>query len=453
MDYQRLTEIAQEHFWPNFGSRQDMQEVPLRILVSGNGALVTDDSGKEYIDCFAAIQTTQVGHGRREIADAVYAQMQKLAFYPAVLTYFTEPILELARKLTEIVPGGLSRFYFCNDGSEAVEAALKMARRTQQERGFGGRYKVVSRRLAYHGVTMGALSVNGLPGIRRGFDPGVPGVSFAAPPYCYRCEFGLDCPDCGLQCYRDIERIVEFEGPQTVAAIIAEPVMGAATGFAAPPPGYLARLRELCDRTGILLIFDEVSVGFGRTGKWFSCENYGVFPDIMTMAKGLTSGYLPLGAVAVKPEIGDLFYGPKASADFVHGHSMGGHTASCAAALAAIGIMERENLVQRAAETGAYMLERLEGLQAHHIVGEVRGTGMGFGIEIVGDKATKERLPAGLQVTRRIRLRSWELGLIVRNETDLVVLCPPLVLTHEQADRTVAILDQAIGEAERDLGL
>lgn len=453
MDYNRLAEIAHEHFWPNFGSRQDMQEVPLRILVSGEGAIVRDESGKEYIDCFAAIQTTQVGHGRREIADAVYAQMQKLAFYPAVLTYFTEPILELAAKLAEIVPTGLSRFYFCNDGSEAVEAALKIARRTQQERGFGGRYKLISRHLAYHGVTMGALSVNGLPGIRRGFDPGVPGVSFAPPPYCYRCQCGLQPQSCGLQCYEEIERIVEFEGPQTIAAIIVEPVMGAATGFAAPPEGYLANLRQLCDRTGILLIFDEVSVGFGRTGKWFSCEHYGVYPDIMTMAKGLTSGYLPLGAVAVKPEIGDLFYGPKAKADFIHGHSMGGHTASCAAALAAIAIMEREHLVERAAEMGTYMLGKLRALESHPIVGEVRGCGMGFGIEIVKDKASKERLPANLGVTRRIRLRSWDLGLIVRNETDLVVLCPPLVLTKEQADKTVAILDQAIGEAENDLSM
>jgi adenosylmethionine-8-amino-7-oxononanoate aminotransferase len=453
MDYERLSQIAQEHFWPNFGSRQDMQEVPLRILVSGDGAIVRDEQGREYIDCFAAIQTTMVGHGRREIADAVYAQMQRLAFYPAVLTYFTEPILELAAKLGELVPGGLSRFYFCNDGSEAVEAALKIARRTQQERGFGGRYKMISRRLAYHGVTMGALSVNGLPGIRRGFDPGVPGVSFAPPPYCYRCEMGLDCASCGLECYRAIERIVEFEGPDTVAAIILEPVMGAATGFAAPPAGYLAKLRELCDRTGILLIFDEVSAGFGRTGKWFSCENYGVYPDIMTMAKGLTSGYLPLGAVAVRPEIGDLFYGPKASADFVHGHSMGGHTASCAAALAAIAIMQNEGLVERAAAMGRYMLAALKPLERHPIVGEVRGTGMGFGIEIVKDKATKENLPANLGVTRRIRLRAWDLGLICRNETDLVVLCPPLVLTEEQADRTAAILDQCLSEVEADLGL
>lgn len=453
MDYSEMTAIAQEHFWPNFGARQDMQEIPLRFLVSGEGAMVTDESGRQYIDCFAAIQTTMIGHGRREIADAVYAQMQKLAFYPAVLTYFTEPILALAKKLSTIVPGGLSRFYFCNDGSEAVEAALKIARRTQQERGHRGRYKMISRRLAYHGVTMGALSVNGLSAIRHGFDPGVPGVSFAEPPYCYRCPYGPDCSQCTMQCYADIERIVAFEGADTIAAVIMEPVMGAATGFATPPPGYLQKVRDLCDQTGILLIFDEVSAGFGRTGKWFSCENYSVFPDIMTMAKGLTSGYLPLGATAVRPEIGNLFYGPHAKADFVHGHSMGGHTASCTAALANIAIMEREQLVQRSAEMGAYMLAQLKTLESHPIVGQVHGIGMGFGIEIVRDKQTRQDWPAELGITRSIRLRSWELGLICRNETNLVVLCPPLVLTKDQADKTVAILDQAIAEEERKLGV
>ena len=452
-DLDDLKHVALTHVWPNFASRVDLAREEPKFIVSGKGAKVWDEDGKEYIDAFAAIQTTQIGHGRPEIAEAVAEQMRRLAFYPAVIDYFTVPVVRLAHKLAQIVPGGLDRFCFANDGSEAVELALKIAKRYQQERGHARRYKVISRRFAYHGATMGALSVNGVPGIRAGMDPMVPGVRHGPAAYCYRCEYGLSHPACGMQCVEEIGRIIAWEGPDTVAAVIVEPVMGAAVGFAAPPDGYLKRLREICDQHGVLLIFDEVSVGFGRTGKWFACQHWGVYPDIMTMAKGLTSGYLPLGAAAVRPEIFETFIGRSAHADFVHGHSFAGHTSSCAAALANIAIIEQEGLVERAATFGADLLGKLRGLLRHPIVGEVRGAGMAYGIEIVKDRATRAPFDAGLGLTRKLRLRSWELGLIIRAEKDIVVLCPPLVLTEDEGDRVVAILDQVIGEAEAELGI
>lgn len=450
-DFAKLKQDALHHVWPNFASRVDLARNEPKFIVSGKGAKVWDEEGKEYIDAFAAIQTTQIGHGRVEVAEAVAEQMRQLAFYPTVIDYFTIPIVRLAAKLATITPKDLDRFCFANDGSEAVELALKIAKRYQQERGFPRRYKVVSRRYAYHGATMGALSVNGVPGIRAGMDPMVPGVRHAPAAYCYRCEYGLSYPACGMQCVEEINRIITWEGKETVAAVIVEPVMGAAVGFAAPPDGYLKRLREICDQQGVLLIFDEVSVGFGRTGKWFACQHWGVYPDLMTMAKGLISGYLPLGAVAVRPEIFETFIGENAQADFVHGHSFAGHTSSCAAALANITIIEREKLVARAATFGAELLKKLQRLLSHPIVGEVRGAGMAYGIEIVKDRATKETFDASLAVTRKMRLRAWDLGLIIRAEKDIVVLCPPLVLTEEEGDRLVAILDQIFSEAEAEL--
>jgi len=441
-----LKQAAMRHVWPNFASRVDLARNDPKFIVSGKGALVWDENGKEYIDAFSAIQTTQIGHGRAEIAEAVLEQMKKLEFYPTVIDYFTLPLVRLAEKMAGIVPGGLERFCFANDGSEAVELALKIAKRYQQVSGHARRYKVISRRWAYHGATMGALSVNGVSAIRAGMEPMVPGVRHVSPAYCYHCELGLSYPACRVACVEEIDRIIAWEGPDTVAAVIVEPVMGAAVGFAAPPREYLPRLRRICDEHGVLLVFDEVSVGFGRTGKWFACQHYDTYPDLMTFAKGVTSGYLPLGGVAVRPEIAGRFIGEHADADFVHGHSFAGHTTSCAAALANIAVMEREGLVDRARKYGAELPNKLRGLTHHPVVGEVRGIGMAFGIEIVKDRETRETLSAELEFTRRVRLRAWELGLICRAEKDIVVLCPPLVMTDEEGERVVKILDQAIGE-------
>lgn len=450
LDGAELKIAALEHVWPNFASRIDLSRKQPKFLVSGKGAIVYDSDGKEYIDGFSAILTTQCGHGREEIARAVYEQMRKLAFYPTVIDYFTEPVVELSERLSKLVPGNLKRFLFVNDGSEAVEAALKIAKRYQQTLGFGKRYKVVSRRFAYHGVTMGALSVNGVPAFRIPFEPLVPGVKHAPAPYCYRCEFGLSYPDCGLICVKETENIIRWEGPETIAAMILEPIMGAFIGFAVPPPEYLPMIRDICNRYGIVLIFDEVLVGFGRSGKMFACQHWNVFPDEMTISKGLASGYMPIGAVATTQEIASRFIGGDAENDFVHGHTFGGHTSAAVAGLANLDIFEKEDLVGKAECMGRYLRTQMEPLLEHPSIGDIRGLGMLFGIEFVKDKKTKERFAADLGLMRRFRLRCWELGLIVRNETDIIVLAPPFVITEEQADRIVEILEKVTTELEEE---
>ncbi|MBM4087325.1 MAG: aspartate aminotransferase family protein, partial [Planctomycetes bacterium] len=299
------------------------------------------------------------------------------------------------------------------------------------------------------GVTLGALSLNGTTAFRQPFEPLLPGVRHAPAAHCYRCELGLAYPACELRCAKEVETIIRWESPDTVSAMILEPVMGVRTGFAVPPREYLPEIRRICDRYGVLLIHDEVLTGFGRTGKTFACEHWNVTPDLMAMAKGLTSGYLPLGATAVKQVIAQKFIGEAAEHDFIHGHTFGGHPASCAAAIANLDLFDKEGLTDRAHRLGFYLREKLNELRKHPTVGDVRGIGMLFAIEFVKDKKTKEKFPPELGLMRRFRLRCWESGLIVRNEADLIALAPPLVLTREQADKIVAILEKVITELEQ----
>ncbi len=452
MGKEDLTAAALTNVWLNFASGAELREKRPKIIVKGQGATFTDIDGHEVIDGFAAMQSCQIGHGREEVARAVYEQMLALEFAPAVIDFFTVPVIKLAAKLTELMPKPLSRTYFVNDGSEAVEVALKIAKQYWWEKGYRKRYKIIARRWGYHGVTMGALSCTGHPFFRPPLEPMVPGVTHVPPPYCYRCDYGLTYPSCEVFCARAIEQAITWENPETVAAVIAEPLMGAALGYADPPPAYWPTLQEICRRQGVLLIVDEVLDGFCRTGRWFACQHWHVEPDIMTMAKGISSGYLPLGAAATRAEIADVFLGEGASADLRHGHTYGGHTAACAAALANLEIMERENLVGRAESLGRYIRERLAALFAKHpTMGDLRGLGMLYGIELVADRKTKAYLPREKAVGNWIRRRAWDLGLIIRADSDILLLAPPLTITQDEADRMIAIVDQAIGEAEKQL--
>jgi len=448
---ERWKKAAREYCWPNFPSFREMEEDP-RILVAGHGSYYVDVDGREILDGFAGLQNCQIGHGRREVAEAVYKQMLELEFAPAVINILTPPVVELAQKMTEVMPKCLRRTFFVNDGSEAVEAALKIAKQYQWERGFRKRYKTVSRRGAYHGVTMGALSVSGHTWFRSPMEPLMPGSVHVAPPFCYRCDLGLSYPSCDLQCVQLTERIIQWEDPETVACMIIEPVMGAQMGYAVPPDGYLEGLREICDRYGIILIIDEVLVGFARSGRWFAHQHWDVEPDIMTTAKGLSSGYLPLGAASVRPEIAAPFMGPESKGDFRHGHTYGGHTTSCAAALANIEIIQREKLPERAETMGKYIRERIRAMfDKHPVMGDLRGMGMLFGIELVADRETRAFLPKEKEVGDWIRRRCYDLGLVLRAAGDVVILAPPLTMTREEADRMCDIMDRAIGEAEQEL--
>jgi adenosylmethionine-8-amino-7-oxononanoate aminotransferase len=423
------------------------------ILVRGEGSRVWDQDGNAYIDALAGLFCVNAGYGRREIVDAVAAQLMDIP-YVSPFSFPNLPQVELAGRLAGISPiGPRTRTFFVSGGSEAVETALKLAKAYQRRRGFGDRYKTIARRVAYHGTTIGALSVNGLTGVRNGFGPLLPGARHVPLPHRYRCDYCALAARCRGTCADEIERLIEFEGPETVAAIIMEPVQNSG-GAIVPPPGYLQRVREICDRYGIVLIADEVICGFGRVGAWFGSSALGVVPDIMTCAKGITSGYAPLGAVMVRPEIADAFVGEEGD-KFMHGVTFGGHPASCAAALANIEIIERERLSERASVMGDYMLRELRAAVGEHPnVGDIRGMGLFMALELVRDQASRQPL-------EEPNLMAWlsdqfkRRGLICRADDRLdpvIQLAPPLNIPREDADEVIAIVADVVHALGRKLG-
>jgi len=467
-DASRVEDAVRDNAWLHFtqmGVYQDKDRRPL-MLVRGEGSTVWDIDGNAYLDLLAGIYSVNAGYGRQRIVDAMAAQAAEMPFVNP-FGYISVPTAVLADRLGELAPlGGNARVFFTSGGSESVESALKLAKQYHTINGFPHRFKTVSRRVAYHGTTMGALSVNGLTDARSAFGPLVPGARHAPMSHRYRCPYCQDAAACNLTCYDEIERIVEFEGPDQVAAIILEPVQNA--GGCIPPgsPDYFQKVRKLCDDTGILMIMDEVICGFGRLGALFASEYYNVTPDLMTTAKGITSSYAPLGAVLARKEIADAFAeepsegvpAPVAAArkaGFLHGLTFGGHPVSCAAALANLDVMLEEDLPGRAQEMGAYLRSALEvTLGNHPNVGDIRGVGLFLGVELVADKATKETFrDNALLVWLTDQMR--ERGLILRNDgrnDPTTQLCPPLVITREECDRTVAILEETITELGRRLG-
>ncbi|HYB20552.1 MAG TPA: aspartate aminotransferase family protein, partial [Thermodesulfobacteriota bacterium] len=417
----------------------------ITVMAKGEGSRVSDQDGKSYIDLVSGVtRPVHVGYGRKEIAQAVYDQICQLHYFTPV-QFANPPAIKLAEVLKEIAPAKIDYFAFVCDGSEAVETAIKLARHYHAYKGDQKRYKVISRRGAYHGVTGGALSVLGtvLP-MRQIMEPLAPGTIFVESPYCYRCPLHLTYPNCDLACAQDVERVVEFEDPEQISAFIGEPVQQG-FGAYAPHPEYWKIIRKICDRYGILLIIDEVICGFGRTGEWFGIQHYGVQPDIMTMAKGITSGYVPLGGVGCTEEI------VKPIEIFQHLHTYGNHPVSCAAALKNIEIMKRENLIPKSKTMGAYFLEKLKTLSQHPTVGEVRGTGLWTAIDLTLDKKT--RAPFPLDRLNSLVNRAKEKGLIIKFMGPALEFAPPLIIQREEIDEAVRILDQCISQEEKDLGL
>jgi adenosylmethionine-8-amino-7-oxononanoate aminotransferase len=427
--------------------KQWLNEVGPWLLERGEGALLYDADGREYLDALSGgVFAVLAGYGREEIARAMYEQAQRLNYTSPYATTSVVTI-ELARKLAEVTSGDLWASFFCNSGSEAVEAAIKLARQYHEANGAGRRYKVVSLRRAYHGATMGALSATGWsPGfglLRRAADPMVPvaGYANAMPPYCYRCELGLTYPSCNLVCGTTIEQAILGSDPELVSCVILEPIMGTA-GCIIPPPCYLAKVRQICDRYGVLLIADEVVCGFGRTGRWFGVDHFDVVPDILVVAKGLTSGYAPMGAAVARREIAEKL------PIFLNVHTYGGHPVSAAAALANIRIIEREDLVRNAADVGAYLLGLLEGLRTHPTVGDIRGLGLFMAIELLRDPIRHEDFAPAMQVDAKVTAVARDLGLFVRPLGGTILLAPPLIFTKAQAERTVEVLDTALSKVE-----
>jgi len=450
--FKDLRQLILDHVWVPFIPWNELTAPGgLKIFVETEGCHATDIEGNTYLDSFSSIMYNQIGYGRKEIADAAYEQMRKMS--SSMLHYANLPQIKLAAKLAEITPGTLSRVFFANGGGEANEAAVKMAKKYQLNLGFRNRHKVIGRFYSFHGTTYGNMSIGWRPGkMWEDFLPGVPGVRHVGYPYCFRCPYGLEYPNCGLQCAKAVERAIQIEGPESVAAVIMEP-MSISTGAAVPPQEYYPLVRSICDKYGVLLIIDEVVTAFGRTGKMFGMESFGVVPDIMVMGKGLTSGYLPVSAAIATREVAKTFEGGLKEM-LVHSTTFSGHPVGCAVALANIDIIEKEKLVENSAAMGKYLFEKLNVLYDHPSVGDIRGLGLMCGIELVKDKKTKEPLTPKDNLNKRVEAKFIKEGILPGQAfITTMSIMPALIITEDEIDKIVAVTDKAIGEIEKELSI
>src|SRR5262245_44586299 len=411
----------------------------LRIWVEGRGATIKDADGREYIDGLAGLWNVNIGHGRRELADAAHRQMTTLAYHSAYAGSSNRQAIALADKLSALVYPSINTFFFTSGGAEATESSIKTARFYWKAVGKPDKVKVSSRLRAYHGLTLAAMSATGLSAFWPMFEPRTPGFAHIDAPDPYR--FVSDDPGktLGEAAADRLEAAILREGPDTVAAFIAEPVQGAG-GVIIPPADYYGRIREICNRHDVLLISDEVITGFGRTGRWFGLEHYGIEPDIMQFAKGITSGYVPLGGIGVSDRIRDVINSVAPGKRWMHAYTYSGHPTCCAVALANIGILESEGLIGRAAAGGNHLLRKLRELESLDNVGHVRAQGLIAAVEVVADKATKALHPAEANLTPRLMEGMAERGLVTRAVMDCICIAPPLMISEAEIDRLVQII-------------
>jgi len=449
--------LDKKHSWHPLFQHSLLDTQELMLITEAHGTTVVDSEGNEYLDAFSGLWNVNIGYSRHEVAQAVYEQMKQLSYYPQ--TQVTIPPVLLAEQLISLLKssptGGttrdeslLNRVVFVNSGSEANETALKMVRQYGRQKYAGqNRYKVISLYRGYHGFTYGAISASGQTPRRRKFEPLMPGFCHVHPPYCYRCAYDLSYPECNIACTDAIERTIQSEGPDTVIAVIAEPIIGGG-GVIVPPDEYLPKLRDICERYDVLLILDEVITGFGRTGALFAHQRWNVQPDIITLAKGISSGYLPLGACIAKEDIFETFSGkPEDRMEFAQVSTYGGHPVCCAAGLANLKILVEEKLWENAEQVGNYLMRQLKELTRLPIVGDVRGKGLIIAIELVEDGKT----PLSTTKTKQVQQLMKEHGIFIGRvsyaadgDENILYLAPPLILTQTEADKIVAALDDSL---------
>ncbi len=450
----RPNDVLTRHMLYPFNNASHAAKHPPLVIEGGEGVYVTDGQGRRYIDGQAGLWNVNVGHGREEIKQAIRDQLDRLSYYSIFGGTTTMPSVELADVLCRMTAQeGMVKAFFSSGGSEANEAAFKLARQYWRHVGEPARHKIISLKRAYHGVTLGALSANGTAAYREHFEPLLAGFIQVETPHVYRNPFTTEPEALAKLCAELLEREILYQGPKTVAAFVAEPVQGAG-GVIVPPANFWPLLRDICDRHGVLFISDEVVTGFGRLGSMHGCRHWGVKPDIMVFAKGINSGYVPLGATMMNTRIADAFLTPDEDeftmAAFWHGTTYAGHPLACAAAIANLAIVEREALDQNAKEVGAYFLARLKDVQRRHrIIGDVRGLGLMLGVELVKDPETKEVLDLSLGFGSRVAEICRENGVLIRNLADTFIISPPLILTKAHVDEMVDVFDGAIGAVER----
>ena len=429
-----------------FHQMKDFLADPL-VVTDGEGVRVRDQDGRWYYDGVSGIAAIQLGHGNQPIIDAMKAQMDRIALALPVHAV-NEPEIQLAEMLAGITPPEFTKVKFASGGSEANETAIKLVRQFHKQTGNPGKYKVISRYKSFHGATLGTLAATGGAARKSKFEPLPTGFVHVHPPECYQCPFKLTYPDCGVACARILEDVILGEGPETVAAFIAEPVVMSAEAFYVPPMEYLQIIREICDRFNVTLIFDEIVTGFGRLGEMFAADAFGVYPDIITVGKGLSSGYAPLSAVIMRDEIAGSFWGDTAeNVHFNSGHTYSGSPVACAAGVSAVRQIRDDEVLGNARQQGKHLQARLLDMgERYDVIGQVEGRGLLWGVEFVTDRNTHARFPVDRPFGRAVGRAARKGGLIARAGNDAFVFAPPLVVTKTEIDDMADILDAAIAE-------
>ncbi len=422
------------------------------VIDRGEGIYLYDRKGKKYIDASGGPFVVNIGHAVPEVIAAMEEQARKVCF-PYAGNFTSEAQIELAEEVIRFCPPGMSRVYFVSGGSEANEVALKLARQYHLERGEPSRVKIIGRWQGYHGATLAALAMGGHTHYRKDYLPYMMDFPHIHAPYCYRCRFGREYPSCQIVCAQELEKTILNEGKETIAAVISEPVTGSSLGAMAPVPEYFPIIREICDRYGVLLVVDEVITGFGRAGKNFGIDHWGVIPDIIVTGKGISSGYTPLGATIVHEKVYDVFTKSKRSSFFL-GYTYAGNPLSCAVGLAVLRHLKKNGLVERAAKMGAFLFHEFDGLKKIPIVGDIRGKGMLLGIELVQD-TQKTPFPRSRKLAESIVRKAFERGVILLPGHglgdgvvgDLLMLAPPFIIQEKEIREVYGVLEELIAEA------
>jgi len=439
-----------KHIILDFRQMKDFITNPL-VFSEANGVWYKDINGKSYLDGMSAVLVVNIGHNNPRVKEAIKEQLERMTFTPPLVG--TSPAaIKLAKKIADISPPTINSVKLLSGGSEAIEAAMKLARQYHKQTGNPNKYKVISRYHAYHGGTMGALSATGCIERKWMFEPTLQGYIHVMPPLCYRCPYGKQYPDCNVLCATIIEDIVKLEGPGTIASLIAEPI-GNVGGIIPPPPQYFSILRDICNQYDILMILDEVITGFGRTGQMFGAQTYKVQPDIMCMAKGMGSGYVPLGAIACSDRVAEAFWGePEDRVEFAHGQTFGGHTLACAAGLACIEEIERMDLCRQAGEMGDYLRHKLEEMKVDvDVIGDVRGKGLLIGVEFVKDRKTKEHFDGNIRFGKRLEEKMMDRGLLLYCRDNWVSFGPSLIVKKQELNQMIQIFHDSVQEVVSEL--
>jgi len=440
-----------EHFLHPFTDTKLLAEKGCRIITRGDGVYIWDSEGKKYLDGMAGLWCVNVGYGRKEIADAAYKQLVELPYYNSFFMTTTPPAIELSNLLCEVTPPHLNHVFYTNSGSEANDTVIRLVKRYWDLAGKPEKSMIISRHDSYHGSTIGAASLGGLKAMHEQGHLPIAGITHIDPPYWFRDGGGMDPAEFGLASARLLEDKINELGAGNVAAFIGEPIQGAG-GVIIPPETYWPEIQRICKENDILLIVDEVICGFGRTGKWFGSDYYDLKPDLMPIAKGLSSGYMPIGGVMIGDRVADLLI--EEGEEFAHGFTYSGHPVACAAAIENINILRNENIIENVEKnTGPYFQDRLKELSEHPLVGEVRGVGLVGAVELVKNKEPRELFEPAGDVGKICRDYCFDNGLVMRAVGDTMIVSPPLIMTREHVDEMVELAGKCLDLTARQVGV